>query len=62
MSADQNLPAPVEGPSQYWLANASLFWSLREYLSWQNSLGFSTGYGNNEGMATTFTTSFNLNF
>lgn len=62
MSADENLPAPIEGPSQYWLANASLYWSIREYLSWQNSLGFSTGYGNNEGMATTFTTSFNLNF
>jgi hypothetical protein len=62
MSSANNLPAPVEGPSQYWLANASLYWSIREWLSWQNSLNLSTGYGNNDGMATWFTTSLNLNF
>jgi len=62
MSSAPNQPAPDEGPSNYWLANASLYWSIREWLSWSNNIAFSTGYGNNEGMNTTFTTSLNLNF
>jgi hypothetical protein len=62
MSTASDLPAPIEGPSDYWLANASLFWRIREWLSWQNSLNLSTGYGNNDGTATWFTTSLNLNF
>lgn len=62
MSSAPNQPNPIEGPQNYWLANASLYWTIREWLSWSNSLSLSTGYGNNEGVNTIFTTSLNLNF
>jgi len=58
----QKLPNPVEGPSAYWLANASLYWRIREWLSWQNTFQLSTGQANNEELQTRFDTSFNFNF
>jgi hypothetical protein len=58
----ENLPDPVEGPSSYWLANASLYWRIREWLAWQNTFTLSTGQANNEELQTRFDTSFNFNF
>jgi hypothetical protein len=58
----EKLNNPVEGPASYWLANASLYWRLREWLGWQNTLQFSTGQGNSDQMQTTFNTSLNLTF
>ena len=53
---------PVEGPADYWLANASLYWRIREWLAWQNTFQVSTGQANNEELQTRFDTSFNFNF
>jgi len=58
----EKLNNSVEGPASYWLANASLYWRLREWLGWQNTLQFSTGQGNSNQMQTTFNTSLNLTF
>jgi hypothetical protein len=58
----QNAPAAVEGPSDYWLANASLYWRFREWLAWQNSLMVSTGQGDSNELQTRFTSSLNMNF
>lgn len=59
---NDRLNNPVEGPATYWLANASLYWRLREWLGWQNTIQFSTGQGLNDQMQTTFNTSLNLTF
>ena len=58
----EKLPNPVEGPADYWLANASLYWRIREWLAWQNTFQVSTGQANNEELQTRFDTSFNFNF
>ena len=58
----EKLPNPVEGPADYWLANASLYWRIREWLSWQNTFTISTGQANNEELQTRFDTSFNFSF
>jgi len=58
----EKLPNAVEGPASYWLANASLYWRIREWLSWQNTFQVSTGQANNEELQTRFDTSFNFNF
>ena len=58
----EKLPNPVEGPASYWLANASLYWRIREWLAWQNTSQVSTGQANNEELQTRFDTSFNFNF
>ena len=58
----EKLPNPVEGPTSYWLANASLYWRIREWLAWQNTFQVSTGQANNEELQTRFDTSFNFNF
>lgn len=58
----ENLNNPVEGPASYWLANASLYWRLREWLGWQNVFQLSTGQGNSDQLQTTFNTSLNLTF
>lgn len=58
----EKLNNPVEGPASYWLANASLYWRLREWLGWQNTLQLSTGQGNSDQMQTTFNSSLNLTF
>jgi hypothetical protein len=58
----EKLPNPVEGPASYWLANASLYWRIREWLAWQNTFQVSTGQANNEELQTRFDTSFNFNF
>ena len=58
----EKLPNPVEGPASYWLANASLYWRIREWLAWQNTFQGSTGQANNEELQTRFDTSFNFNF
>ena len=58
----EQLNDPVEGPASYWLANASLYWSLREWLGWQNTFQLSTGQGNSDQLQTTFNTSLNLTF
>jgi hypothetical protein len=52
----------VEGPGDYWLANASLYWRIREWLSWNNSVMLSTGQGDNQQSQTTITSSLNVNF
>lgn len=58
----KNAPAAVEGPSDYWLTNASLYWRFREWLAWQNSFMLSTGQGNSNQLQTRFTSSLNLSF
>lgn len=58
----EKLPNAVEGPASYWLANASLYWRIREWLAWQNTFQVSTGQANNEELQTRFDTSFNFNF
>jgi hypothetical protein len=58
----EKLTGQIEGPADYWLANASLYWRIREYLSWQNTFTLSTGQGNNDQMQTRFNTSLNLTF
>lgn len=58
----EKVPNPVEGPADYWLANASLYWRIREWLVWQNTFQVSTGQANNEELQTRFDTSFNFNF
>jgi hypothetical protein len=58
----EKLANPVEGPASYWLANASLYWRLREWLAWQNTFQVSTGQANNEELQTRFDTSFNFSF
>ena len=60
--SSEKLANPVEGPADYWLANASLYWRIREWLSWQNTFTVSTGQANNEELQTRFDTSFNFNF
>jgi hypothetical protein len=62
LSSDQNLEDAVTGPADYWLANASLYWRIREWLSWNNSVMISTGQGNNQQSQTTITSSLNLSF
>ncbi|MEI8294727.1 MAG: hypothetical protein WCG66_12235 [bacterium] len=58
----QKLNNVVQGPSSYWMANASLYWRIREWLAWQNTFTVSTGQANNEELQTRFDTSFNFNF
>jgi hypothetical protein len=62
LSNDSALDDPVEGPGDYWLANASLYWRIREWLSWNNSVMLSTGQGDNQQSQTTITSSLNLSF
>lgn len=62
LSSDPNLPGAVTGPADYWLANASLYWRIREWVSWNNSVMLSTGQGDNQQSQTTVTTSLNLSF
>ncbi|MEN9470488.1 MAG: hypothetical protein RL630_2221 [Verrucomicrobiota bacterium] len=58
----ENAPAAVEGPADYWLANASIFWRFREWLAWQNTFMLSTGQGESNELQTRFSSSLNLNF
>jgi hypothetical protein len=62
LSNDNNLGNAEEGPADYWLANASLYWRIREWISWNNSVMITTGQGTNQNSQTTVTTSLNLNF
>jgi hypothetical protein len=62
LSNDSALDNAVEGPADYWLANASLYWRIREWLSWNNSVMLSTGQGTNQNSQTRVTTSLNLSF
>ena len=58
----KNAPAAVEGPSDYWLGSASLYWRFREWLAWQNTFMVSTGQGDSNELQTRFSSSLNLNF
>ena len=58
----KNAPAAIEGPADYWLTNASLYWRFREWLAWQNAFLVSTGQGENNQLQTRFTSSLNLSF
>ena len=62
LEGGNNAPAAVEGPADYWLANASLYWRFREWLSWQNTIMLSTGQGDSNELQTRFSTSLNMNF
>jgi hypothetical protein len=62
LSGAENAPAAVEGPADYWLANASLFWRFREWLAWQNTFMVSTGQGDSDELQTRFSSSLNMNF
>ena len=62
LSGAENAPAAVEGPADYWLANASLFWRFREWLAWQNTFMVSTGQGDSTELQTRFSSSLNMNF
>jgi hypothetical protein len=59
---NEKLNNPEEGPASYWLANASIYWRLREWLGWQNTMQISAGQGNSDQIQTTFNTSLNLTF
>jgi len=58
----QKLTGAIDGPEDYWLANASLYWRVREWLAWQNTFTLSTGQATNTDMQTRFDTSLNLTF
>ncbi|MEI8294599.1 MAG: hypothetical protein WCG66_11565 [bacterium] len=60
--SSKNLGTPVEGPRSYWMANASLFWQIREWMVWQNTFQLSAGQGTSNQMQTSFNTSLNLTF
>ena len=62
LSGAENAPAAVEGPADYWLANASLYWRFREWLAWQNTFMVSTGQGDSDELQTRFSSSLNMNF
>ena len=62
LDGSETAPAAVEGPKDYWLMNASLFWRLREWLAWQNTFMLSTGQGDSKKPQTRFSSSLNLNF
>jgi hypothetical protein len=58
----EKLSGQTEGPADYWMTRASLFWRIREWLAWQNSFTLSTGQGNTTQLQTRFNTSLNLTF
>jgi hypothetical protein len=58
----EKLSGQTEGPADYWMTRASLFWRIREWLAWQNSFTLSTGQGNTTQLQTRFNSSLNLNF
>jgi hypothetical protein len=58
----EKLDNPVQGPALYWLTNASVYWRLRDWLGWQNTLQLSSGQGTSDQMQVTFNTSLNLTF
>jgi hypothetical protein len=57
-----SLSGERQGPSDYFLARASLYWRIREWLAWDNSFTFSSGQGNNNEPQTRISTSLNLSF
>ncbi len=59
---NEKLNNPNEGPASYWLANASIYWRLREWLGWQNTMQISAGQGSSDQIQTTVNTSLNLTF
>jgi len=58
----KNASTAVEGPSDYWLGSASVYWRFREWLAWQNTFMVSTGQGDSNELQTRFSSSLNLNF
>ncbi len=58
----KDAPAAVEGPTEYWLTNASLYWRFREWIAWQNAFMVSSGQGDSNQLQTRFTSSLNLSF
>jgi len=53
-----------EGPPDHFLTSATISWRLREWASWQNSMMFTSGRGNDSSgdLQTRFSTSLNLTF
>jgi hypothetical protein len=62
LSSANSAPAAVQGPAEYWLANTSLYWRLREWLAWQNTFMVSTGQGDSNQLQTRVSSSLNLSF
>lgn len=58
----ERLSGAVDGPPDYFLTSATLYWRIREWLAWQNSFILTTGQGNSDELQTRFSTSMNLNF
>jgi len=58
----KKLSGQVEGPADYWMTNASIYWRIREWLAWQNTFTLSTGQGNGNELQTRFNSSLSLNF
>lgn len=58
----ERLSGAVDGPPDYFLTSATLYWRIREWLAWQNTFMLSTGQGNRDQLQTRFSTSLNLNF
>jgi len=58
----ERLDGAVDGPPEYFLTSATLYWRIREWLAWQNTFMLSTGQGNSDELQTRFSTSLNLNF
>jgi hypothetical protein len=56
------LSSTADGPPDYFLTQATLYWRIREWLAWQNSFMLSTGQGNQDQLQTRFTSSLNFNF
>jgi len=58
----KRLTDAVEGPADYFLTSATVYWRIREWLGWQNTFMLSTGQGNNNQLQSRFSTSLNLTF
>lgn len=58
----ERLNDAVDGPPDYFLTSATLYWRIREWAAWQNTLMFTTGQGNSDLLQSRFSTSLNLTF
>jgi hypothetical protein len=59
---NDDLPDSDEGPRDYFLTNATLYWRIREWLAWQNTFMLTSGQGENNQLQTRFSSSLNLTF
>jgi hypothetical protein len=60
LSNDQG--GTTDGPNDYFLTRATVYWRIREWLGWQNSFMLTTGQGNNKNPQSRISSSLNLTF